>query len=701
MKKILLKSLIFGAAALMAFSCAQEALSPEPLPGEEQEFYGNDIIRANVEIPSPSTRTALEADSSTVVWSKGDALSVIASTGNNSKFTIIEGVGEKSASFVGTVEGSGPFTAIYPYSEEASVTDGKLSFKLPQNQIYATNSFGIGASPMVATPDDIASGLEFRNICGLVCIKVTAKGGVKISKVVIKDLAGNMLWGDCTLALDGKQGTSGQTMTVSGGSNEVTLTLSSPLGLLPASPRKFYIAVPPGSFDRGFSVTLYDNSGEVYNVFQTQNPSAKVERSMISNMIPIQLTEYKTEPSDPIKRGYYKDLFMNGGIALTSRTVLPACPYIGWDYEYFASASTACAEDTTLQAAIFSGNEDDSNGILLYPDRTPRFRVVYFNGGNSRNHGKSLGTKGRKTMFDYVYNGGSYVGTCAGAFIACKGYDSNKNYSYYIKMFPGHMYHTGISKDTTDMTMPANCPLRKYFKFGETVNRIYHNGGGYMSEDDEFYVPGTEILLRYANCPSGKSGINGLVSGWAYKPNSKAGRMVLLGSHPEGVTSGERRDLFSAMLLYAADGHGDIPVKAALKKGEEYDCSAMASENKPAHARIGDKQYHHFTVDIPEGAKEITVELLGEIKEDDLYLSMHKGGPAWFSEADYTLTGSGCEKTLRIKNLEAGTWNISVYAPNTVKAAVSTFSGSGKYYRYTGDLTLLEGVPYSIKVDWE
>lgn len=701
MKKILLKPVILAFAALMAFSCAQEELSPETLPVEEQVFYGNDIIRASVEIPSPSTRTALESDSSTVVWSKGDAVSLISSTGQNSKFTLIEGIGEKSASFAGNVEGSGPFTAVYPYSEEASVADGVLSFKLPQNQVFATNSFGIGASPMVATLDDLSSGLQFKNICGLVCIKVAARGSVKISKVAIKDLAGNMLWGDCTLALDGKQGTAEQTLTLSGGTNEVILNLTSPLGLLPSTPKKFYIAVPARSFDRGFSVTLYDNAGEVYNVFQTQNPAAEIERSMISNMTPIQLTEYKTESSDPVKRGYYKDLFMNGGLSLTSRTVLPACPYIGWDYEYFASASTATDEDTLLQKAFFSKAEDDENGYLLYPDRSPRFRVFYCNGGNSREHGKSLAAAGRKTIYDFVYNGGGYVGTCAGAFLACKGYDSNKNYTYYTKIFPGHMYHTSISKDTTDMTMPADCPLRKYFKFGETVNRIYHNGGGYMSEAEEFYVPGTEILLRYTNCPPARSTINGRVSGWAYKPNEKAGRMVLLGSHPEGVTSGERRDLFAAMLMYAADGHGDVPVKAALKKGEVYDCSEMSSAGKPAHARIGDKQYHHFTVDIPEGAREITVELLGEVKEDDLYLSMHKGGPAWFSEAEYTLTGSGTEKTLKIKNLEAGTWNVSVYAPNTVTAATTTFGTSGKYYKYTGDVALLDGIAYSIKVDWE
>ncbi|MBO4768066.1 MAG: pre-peptidase C-terminal domain-containing protein [Bacteroidales bacterium] len=699
MKTRLLRSILPAAALFLAFSCAQEEFVPDTVQ-EEPVFYGNDIIRADLELSSSTTRTALESDSSTVVWSKNDAISMLSSTGTNSKFTLVEGVGATSASFAGTLEGTAPYTALYPYAEEAGLSGGSLVFKLPHEQTYESNSFGIGASPMVAYVENESSPLQFRNLCGMVCIKLQAKSSPKISKIVIRDLGGNMLWGNCVVAIDGKQGTSEQTMSIIDGTNEVVLNIPSGVSLLPATPKKFYIAVPAGSFDRGFSVSVYDNTGALYSIFQTQNPSAKIERSMISNMVPLLITP-KTEPSNPMLRGYYKDLFMNGGLSLTSRTVLPACPYIGWDYEFFATQGTATAVDTAVQKAIFTKADDDLNGYLLYPDRAPRFRVFYCNGGNSREHGKSLAAAGRKTIYDFVYNGGGYVGTCAGAFIACKGYDKNENYSYYTKIFPGHMYHTGISKDTTDMAMPADCPLRRYFTFGETVNRIYHNGGGYMSEAAEHTVAGTEILLRYTNCPSGKTSNNGKVSGWAYKPNNNAGRMVLLGSHPEGVTSGERRDLFAAMLMYAADGHGDVKVKTTLEKGVEYDCSQLSSKNTPLHARIGDKQYHHFKVSVPAGAENIRFELASEAMDDDLYLSVRKADFAWFSDADYTLTGSGTNKELNIKKMEAGDWYVSVYAPNTVTATLATYDSSGKHYKYTGDTSLLDGIPYSIKVDWD
>lgn len=700
MKTRLLGSLIPAAAIFLLFSCSGEEL----LPDSHQEpviFYGKDIVYANLEAPSLSTRTALDSDSSSVVWSRSDELSLISSSGKNNRFVLVEGEGSRSASFSGTAEGSRPFTAVYPYSEEISLTDGTLRFKLPSVQVYAENSFGPAASPMVATTEDISLPLDFRNLCGLLCLRVAAKSTPKISRIIVRDLAGNMLWGDCELAIDGKQGTAEQNLKITGGSGEIELTIPSPVSLQPSTPRRFYIAVPPGTLDRGFSVTMYDNTGEVYTTFQTQNPAAKAERSMISNMNALVISNRVSEPSNPDKRGFYKDLFMNGGISLTSRTSLPAASYLGWSMEYFASQSSPAASDTAIQKAFFQKADDDLNGYLLYPDRSPRFRVLYVNGGNSRTHGKSLESAGRRTIYDFVYNGGGYVGTCAGAFLACKGYDSNANYSYYTKIFPGHMYHTGISKDTTDMTMPADSPLRKYFNFGSTVDRIYHNGGGYMSEEAANLPAGTEILLRYLNCPAGQSGINGRVSGWAYKPNASAGRIVLIGSHPEGVSSGDRLNLFSAMLMYSADGHGDIPIKATLQKGVLYDCSELSSANKPAHARIGDKQYHHFKVEIPQGAREISVELESDAVDDDLFLSLRRDAHAWFTEADYTLTGSGSNKALNIKALEAGMWYISVYAPNTVTAAVSTYGSNGKYYKYTGDLTLLDGIPYSIKVDWK
>ena len=113
--------------------------------------------------------------------------------------------------------------------------------------------------------------------------------------------------------------------------------------------------------------------------------------------------------------GYYKELFMNGGIALTSRRTLPAADALGLKMEFYASATgeKISAVDTLTQQQIFCGYSEDSNGWLLYPDGAPRYRAIYVNGGHASTHAVSLTEQGRKRIQEFVAAGGSYVGTCA------------------------------------------------------------------------------------------------------------------------------------------------------------------------------------------------------------------------------------------------------------------------------------------------
>ena len=122
-------------------------------------------------------------------------------------------------------------------------------------------------------------------------------------------------------------------------------------------------------------------------------------------------------------KGFYKEVLMDGGIALTSRYFLPATRFLGVGMDYFTSAPTKklSPQDTLRQTNIICGSKDDTNGWLLYPDGAPRYRMIYVNGGKSGAHARSLGEEGRKAIQAFVAAGGSYVGTCAGAYIATKG----------------------------------------------------------------------------------------------------------------------------------------------------------------------------------------------------------------------------------------------------------------------------------------
>jgi len=242
--------------------------------------------------------------------------------------------------------------------------------------------------------------------------------------------------------------------------------------------------------------------------------------------------------------GYYKDIFMDGGVDLYNKTYLPAADELGLTIEYIAT------EDETLQNERIIGNEYDANGILLYPDGTPRFRLLHTNGGSASTHGTSLDDQGRINIRTFYYYGGSYTGVCAGAFISSIHYQTSGINPSYYHIWPGRTKGTGTLNIYTGHFIEQGSPLLQYNNFGNDmyIPHIYHNGGCYANEDIDF-PPGTEILLRYDK--PGPGPMNHKVSCWAYKENDESGRLVDIGSHPEDVTSGEGLDLMKAMLQYA------------------------------------------------------------------------------------------------------------------------------------------------------
>ena len=147
-----------------------------------------------------------------------------------------------------------------------------------------------------------------------------------------------------------------------------------------------------------------------------------------STLLPA-VSDFRLLKENVLNRSYYKDVFLDAGVGLSSRKSLAAASYLGLSLEGIClSRSDATQEEIELQNEILGGNEEDVNGRLLYPDGQPRYRLLFVNGGSSKTHGKSLDEQSLENMRQFVQNGGSYVGTCAGAFFASNGYDGNTDY---------------------------------------------------------------------------------------------------------------------------------------------------------------------------------------------------------------------------------------------------------------------------------
>lgn len=403
------------------------------------------------------------------------------------------------------------------------------------------------------------------------------------------------------------------------------------------------------------------------------------------------------------KDGFYKEIFMDSGIQLYDRKNLIAAEFLNAEYEVFLR-TTGTRNDTLMQHKCFVGWEGDTNGALLYPDGSPRFRLLYVNGGLAGSHGRSLGEDGRERIREYVAAGGSYLGTCAGAFVASAGYiDVNDNYTpnkNYLGIWPGRVRDTYLADKYLTMYMEEDCPLLKYYDFGgdRKIENIYHLNGPYAALEPEDCPPaGTLPLLKvdYDTIPPQGPSIDNKVTCWAYKANEVAGTVISMSSHPEEITEGERLHLMAAFLQYAMDNTGTPVIKGELVSGQLRQMNRTTEDNDPAFAKIGDRQYHHFTVDVPKGTRKLEIDLNGYEGTDDFDLSLaaDKDGFAFLSEAEYKDESAGSNKKLVIKRPAAGKYYISVFCETVPD---SEFGENG--VAYTGRTDVLNGVPYKIKV---
>ena len=399
--------------------------------------------------------------------------------------------------------------------------------------------------------------------------------------------------------------------------------------------------------------------------------------------------KYSSIKRDVPNEAFYKDVFLDNGVRLATGKTLNALTTLGLPTEVIDfSFSDVIPEEVSMQSAIISGNQSDINGRLLYPDGQPRFKMLFVNGGRASIHGQSLGEQALSQLKAFVDMGGSYVGVCGGAFLASKG---SEKYPYFLGLWPGVILSSGIANTNIDMSIVAESPLLLYYDYGGDmlIRDVVHSGGGFP----ESVVPGGEVLARF-DCPN-LAGIHQQPSVWAYKKDSRSGRLVACGSHPEGYGSGERLDLMKAMIQYALDGAGATTIKGYLENGRTRVMDKETVDSIPAYTRIGDMQCHHFVVNLPSDAKDISFHL--DCPTDtDFRLMLCKDTYAFNSVADYIIDANNGSAELSFPSLSEGLWYVGVQCITTVTTTETEYGQA-----YIGRTDVLNGVPYTINVSWK
>lgn len=708
--------LSFTALLLSAASCEIAEIGPDRLRS------GFD---ASLEVHSGVSRTVLSGSS--VLWTKGDTIVVYktASTSESHRFgldPVDDGKANGHFSEAGYEEYySSPCYAFYPASMAGTVSGSVLTVNLPPVQYYREGSFDRNANPAVA----VSSGdgkLAFKNLCGLISVAVNTTEAV--SEVKITTAAEEALWGTATVEM-GSSPRLVMDKSVTEAQKSLILKVykkgeddgqfvsagpgtSSPGGVLTGDEvpvREFYFVVPAGTLAQGFTVTVTTTTGKFMQKYAVAKASNAIERSVCTAMPGFRFEDESEVVirTDVPNKAFYKDLFMDAGTNLSKYKNMPVVAYLDLDYEYFYTESytnTLDNGENLEQAKVFIGSPEDLNGVLLYPDGEPRFRMIYENGGYSTTHGRALWADGRDNIRRFFYNGGSYVGSCAGAFLASRGIIDNDytTQNGYLGLWPGYVNDTNIYDIYPDYIIPADSPLLKYYDFGgdNRVAGVKHWNGPFFAEYD--MVPGTEVLC-INDYPAYKYHMKPSVI--AYKPSVWSGRVIPSGGHPEQYPDGERRDLMAAYIKYAADGIGIAKAKGVLHNGEVRKMTKSTDDDDPAYTKVGDKQCHHFVFALPEGARNVRVRLesLGDF---NLSLHLANGTFAFKEDALYKAEGGDSVKELSFETLPKGTWYVGVQCEDTPTCTLGDY-GNGKYsgYQYSGNTAVLNGAPYTICVTWE
>ena len=285
----MIKNWKYWLAALTVLSaCTVEKPYEEMTP--EEPFYAS--------IEGSGTRTYVDGTDEEILmhWTAQDAITIF--TGDYGDKYVFQGAtGDRGGKFAkedaSTITAgfeASRYYAVYPYaSTNQMVADGQISVVLPSVQTYVPGSFGLGAAWMTAATASMDDRhLTFKNVMGF--LKLQIYGGAKIDKIVFRGNDGEKISGAATItAAYGAV----PSMTVSGDGTSLQLDCGNvETGAKKADATAFWLAVPPMTFSKGFTVVVTDNDGN--ETTKTLSTSFEVQRNVVTPM-----TAFKVEKKAP------------------------------------------------------------------------------------------------------------------------------------------------------------------------------------------------------------------------------------------------------------------------------------------------------------------------------------------------------------------------------------------------------------------
>ena len=343
----------------MVSACSEDELADNTQPSGKvpMEFYAN---------TDASTRTELTTGNA-VYWEANDAISLFDPIGDNNRFYTTES--GPSVTFTGeATPAEGTYYALYPYDANAQIEGTTITTTLPAEQMARAGSFAQGLNPSVATAD-ATNNLCFKNVCALV--KFTLDGSITttITKATLCGNNGEALAG--TLTIDASQENPIANVDPEWAGIEIALK-----GNLIAG-KTYYFVTAPATLNKGLTLSLYDDKGNVWKKEGTQ--SATLTASRILNLGTMRLDNFEPAQGYEVIDGTYHIYNADGLKAWASNAdVLNKSVILEKDIDLTGVEWTPVGSDmNTGYAGEFNGNGKFIYNLVVESDAS---NVGFFGG---------------------------------------------------------------------------------------------------------------------------------------------------------------------------------------------------------------------------------------------------------------------------------------------------------------------------------
>lgn len=244
------KSLLIFIGAIALASCSKEITEQEVSMGQSQSIeIPEGYVRLDVSVDTKATMSGLD-----VIWEEGDKVIV------NEQESTLSYDSEKNCWFIVAQEAES-YEAIYP----AEIYTQWKGVMVPDAQFYREGSFARCSDLMAASGS--STNLSFQHVFGILHFKLT--GSAEIASVNIKDNAGASLCGYLSKDSTGAWKTWSSTLKY----DNLTVNCKKPdgSGLVLGSGKDFYIPLPAGEYNKGFTITVSEKNGHAM-VLESSTP---------------------------------------------------------------------------------------------------------------------------------------------------------------------------------------------------------------------------------------------------------------------------------------------------------------------------------------------------------------------------------------------------------------------------------------------